>query len=78
MTLIDRRHIVFPDQEDSEDWQSYSLQKIRAAYGEALFGLDHLSMLDVALYVSTQRTHSVDRFLHFHTHSLVWGIKERK
>jgi hypothetical protein len=55
LTLIDKRHIVKPDEFDSEEWQAYSLREIRAAYGEALFGLDHLTMLDVALYVSTQR-----------------------
>jgi hypothetical protein len=76
LTLIDKRHIVLPDEFYPEEWQAYSLREIRAAYGEALYGLNHLSMLDVALYVSTQRTHSVDRFLHFHTHSLVWGITE--
>jgi hypothetical protein len=78
LTLIDKRHIVNPDPEYSEFWESYSLRKIRTAYGNALRGLNHLSMLDVALYVSTQRTHGVDRFLHFHTHSLVWGIKQSK
>jgi len=78
VTLIDKRHIVNSDQEYSEDWVPYDLWKIGAAYSDALFGLNHLGMLDVALYVSTQRTHGVDRFLQFHTHSLVWGIKERK
>jgi hypothetical protein len=78
VTLIDRRHIVNPDPEYSEDWADYDLWKIRAAYVDPLFGLNHIGMLDVALYVSTQRTHGVDRFLHFHVHALVWGITERK
>jgi hypothetical protein len=35
-------------------------------------------MVDPALYVSARRTHHVDRFIQFHAHALVWGIKEQE
>jgi hypothetical protein len=57
--------------------KSASLDQMRATYQKALRGLHFIGMLDPALYVSTQRTHSVPRFIQFHVHALVWGVRAK-
>jgi hypothetical protein len=78
VTVIDKRQVVFPYEFDPPGWEGPTLRQIRQAYAEALIGLNYVGLLDVALYVSAQKTHCVDRFMQWHVHLLVWGISEAK
>jgi hypothetical protein len=72
LTLLDQRQIVYPTRGEDE---SPTLEEIRKSYARLLRGLNYIGMLDPALYVSAHRTHHVARFIHFHVHVLVWGVR---
>jgi hypothetical protein len=78
VTVIDHQQVVYPDESDTQGWEGSSLAEIRQAYAEALIGSNYVGLLDVALYVSAQRTHGLDRFMLWHVHLLVWGMPEAK
>jgi hypothetical protein len=75
VTVTDQRQIVYPDYEEEDN---PSIPTIRQIYAELLSGLNYVGMLDPALYVSTQKTHGVNRFILFHVHALVWGIDQKQ
>jgi hypothetical protein len=75
VTLTDARQVVNPDEDSDEN---PTIAQIASVYRHLLRGLNYVGMLDPGLYVSAQRTHDVDRFIHYHLHALVWGITKKK
>jgi hypothetical protein len=69
---------VYPDNDEEDGFFSPILADIRRSYADLLQGLDYIGMLDPALFVSTQRTHEVPRFICYHVHALLWGLSQDK